>query len=457
VTADRRRLHDPSDQPERAYLVGLILPDTDIDPRDPLGELRGLAESAGAVVVGEMVQKRAHVDSGFYIGRGKAAEVAAAVEAAEADVVIFDNELSPGQIRDLEEVVKVKVIDRSVLILDIFAKRARTHAAKLQVELAQMEYTFPRLTRMWSHLERVGGGGAGAGGAAGGAGGGAGAGIGTRGPGEQQLEIDRRIVKRKVSQLKHRLEEIANRREREVRSRKGEFTVGLVGYTNAGKSTLMNSLTGAGTYAADQLFATLDTKTRRWDVGHGSSALLSDTVGFVRDLPHHLVASFKATLEEATHADLLLHVVDASHPRAEQQMEAVESVLSELHADDRQVLLVFNKIDAIEDAGRLAGLRTLYPEAVGISAKTGRGLAELTAEVYRRMNGRPVEVEVEGDVADGRALSVLHSTGEIVDRHYDGSAFRLRMRVAERELPRLYELNGGTTVRRLDGADARSA
>jgi GTP-binding protein HflX len=303
---------------------------------------------------------------------------------------------------------------------------------------------------MWGHLERIGGGGAGAGAGAGGAGGGAGAGIGTRGPGEQQLEIDRRIVKRKVAQLKRGIAEVLARKEREVAARSSEFTVGLVGYTNAGKSTLMNALTGADTYAANQLFATLDTKTRRWNLEHGASVLLSDTVGFVRDLPHHLIASFQATLEEATHADLLLHVVDASHPRAEQQMAAVERVLSELHADDRDVLLVFNKIDAVEDPGRIEGLRTLYPEALFVSARTGRGIADLSAAVSGKRNGACVDLEVSGPLSEGgRALALLHSRGEILEKDFGADSFRVRLRVADRDLSDIYKLNGGTRVRRL--------
>jgi GTP-binding protein HflX len=402
------------------------------------------------VVVGKAVQRRHYVDPAYYIGRGKAVEIGEAARALGAETVLFDNELSPAQIRDLEKVMELKVVDRSELILDIFAGRARTKAAKLQVELAQLEYTYPRLTRMWGHLERIGGGGAGAGAGAGGAGGGAGAGIGTRGPGEQQLEIDRRIVKRKVAQLKRGIAEVLARKEREVAARSSEFTVGLVGYTNAGKSTLMNALTGADTYAANQLFATLDTKTRRWNLEHGASVLLSDTVGFVRDLPHHLIASFQATLEEATHADLLLHVVDASHPRAEQQMAAVERVLSELHADDRDVLLVFNKIDAVEDPGRIEGLRTLYPEALFVSARTGRGIADLSAAVSGKRNGACVDLEVSGPLSEGgRALALLHSRGEILEKDFGADSFRVRLRVADRDLSDIYKLNGGTRVRRL--------
>src|SRR5204862_2199362 len=276
---------------------------------------------------------------------GKAIEIAHLAAMHEADVVVFDNDLSPSQIGELEKIINeeigtprgeagVKVLDRSELILDIFATRAQTHEAKLQVELAQMEYTYPRLMKMWGHLERIQSGAGG------------GIGIGTRGPGETQLETDRRIVRKKISDLKSEIETIQARKSRLVSKRNLEhFTVCIVGYTNAGKSTLFNTLTAAGTYADDKLFATLDTKTRAWRLERGTEVLLSDTVGFVRDLPHNLVASFKATLEEAVHADLLLHVLDVGHPHAEQQFQIVHEVLEEIGAKDKPELLLLNKID----------------------------------------------------------------------------------------------------------------
>ncbi|MHC5100713.1 MAG: GTPase HflX, partial [Planctomycetota bacterium] len=291
---------------ERAILVGVILKRKEKTSNDDvLGELTALAESAGAVVVDRFIQKMGRVSAATYIGSGKAKMLAERVDAKEADVVIFDNDLSPAQIRELEKIVECKVLDRSELILDIFATRARTHQAKLQVELAQLEYTYPRLTRMWSHLDTVAG--------AGGAGGvGAVGGIGTRGTGEKQLEIDRRLVNKRITELKRNIAAIDKRKIREIDGRSDFYTISLVGYTNAGKSTLMNALTDAGVFVQDQLFATLDTRTRKWQVDAGVEVLLSDTVGFVSKLPHHLVASFKATLEETINADLLLHVVDAS-------------------------------------------------------------------------------------------------------------------------------------------------
>ncbi|MCP4374752.1 MAG: GTPase HflX, partial [bacterium] len=266
--------NDTATQSERALLVTVLLPGSTNDPRDPLGELRGLVRSAGGDIVDEMLAKRRHINPGYYVGSGKAKEIARRAEANDVDVVIFDNDLTPGQIRDLEEVIERKVIDRSELILDIFASHAQTNESRIQVELAQLEYTYPRLRHMWTHLSRI------AGGAASSAGG-----IGTRGPGEKQIETDRRLVQKRVSFLKRKITAIDKRKVRQIASRSNAFCAALVGYTNAGKSTLMHLLTGADIYIADQLFATLDTKTRRWDVDSAQDVLLSDSVGFIRDLP----------------------------------------------------------------------------------------------------------------------------------------------------------------------------
>lgn len=397
---------------ERAVLVGLIAPGTHTAEDARLDELANLVEAAGAEPAARVVQRRPAIDPAYFIGKGKVQEVAAVKEATEADVVIFDNDLSPAQIREVEAVVKCKVLDRSELILDIFATRARTREAHLQVELAQLEYTAPRLRGMWTHLERIAGtgGGAGAGGVTG---------IGTRGPGETQIEIDRRIVSKRISQLKAELKEIDARKLREVQARSHEhFTVCLVGYTNAGKSTLMNTLTGAGTYTADQLFATLDTKTRRWTLDKGVNVLLSDTVGFVRDLPHHLVASFKATLEEAVHADLLLHVIDASHPQVETQIEAVYQVLAELGCDRKAIIPVLNKIDMADEAS-VAVLRANLPNAVELSAKTGEGLDKLAKAVLARRKGIEVRIGIKVPLADGRSLALARAHGQVHNERFD--------------------------------------
>lgn len=303
-------------------LAAVRLPDSNYDQANPFGELRSLAEQAGAEVVGEAEQRRQKPEAGTFMGTGKLRELKGLCDELRASVVIFDHDLSPKQIANIEKIVERKVIDRSELILDIFAGRAATHEAKLAVELAQLQYTYPRLRAMWDHLERIVGGAGGI------------AGVGTRGPGEQQLEIDRRLVQRRRLMLQAELEQIQARKRRMVQERKRDhFTIGIVGYTNAGKSTLFNALTAGGAYADDRLFATLVTRTREWTLAPGVSAMLSDTVGFVRDLPHHLIASFRATLEEATHADVLLIVLDVSDPAAELQYQTVISTLDELEAE----------------------------------------------------------------------------------------------------------------------------
>ena len=302
---------------ERSILARLILPDADAGT-DPLDELHGLATTAGTTVVAELTQKRSTPDHSTYLGKGKVEELKQLVEARDADVIIFDNDLNPAQTRNLEKATDRKVIDRTELILDIFAAGARTHESRLAVELAQLEYSLPRLKRMWTHLSRQS------------------MGVGMRGPGEKQLEVDRRLAQKRIHDLRTELDRIETRREVQVASRTDVPTVSLVGYTNAGKSTLMNALTDAGVYAKDELFATLDTRTRRWNLPGWGTVLLSDTVGFIRDLPHQLVASFKATLEETRQADLLLHVADASSDAVFEQITAVFHVLENLGIEEKR-------------------------------------------------------------------------------------------------------------------------
>lgn len=419
--------------------MGVLFPDSDPDWPDPLGELRSLATTAGANVVDHVIQRRDRPDVTRYIGRGKAEEIRRRVEIHDADVVIFDNDLSPAQIRELERCFDRKVVDRSELILDIFATRARTHEARMQVELAQLEYTAPRLRGMWTHLERI----AGAGGATGA---GAVGGIGTRGPGESQIEIDRRIVTKRVTMLKRKLAEIDERKVREVHQRNDQFTVALVGYTNAGKSTLMNALTGADVLVEDKLFATLDTKTRRWQLGRGQVALLSDTVGFVRDLPHHLVASFRATLEEAIHADLLLHVVDASSRSADRQVAAVMTVLRELECADHRILPVLNKIDVAQDEALVQTLEQRLPGALRVSAQTGLGIDKLVTRVSEVMRGEMRHARIRVPVADGRALAFLDHHAQILDRSYTDHSVELEVRLGARALGRFEEQHAGASV-----------
>lgn len=425
---------DPRDKTsvarENAILVKVLLGDAEFGD-DPLVELAELARSAGAEVVSRVVQRRRSYHPATCVGKGKIEELGQRVEAFEAEVIIFDNDLSPSQIREIEAHTKCKVIDRSELILDIFAARAQTHEARLQVELAQLEYTAPRLRGMWTHLERI----AGAGGATGA---GAVGGIGTRGPGESQIEIDRRLVGKRVAFLKRQLAEIDRRKVREVEARRDYFRVSLVGYTNAGKSTLMNALTDAGTLTEDKLFATLDTLTRRWELGNGRYALLSDTVGFIRDLPHHLVASFRATLEEAIHADLLLHVVDAANPEAEAQIAAVNRVLADLSADARPTLLVLNKSDAVQDEAALVLLRDAHPEALRASARTGQGLDELRDAVLPRMRGEQRRMTLSVPVHDGKALGFLERFADVLGRRYEDGRAVLEVAISPRALDHLH-------------------
>ena len=416
---------------ERAILVAANLYKS--NGSDGLAELTALAESAGAVVADRFQQRIRTINPSTYIGKGKALQLGQRVRRFKADVIIFDNDLSPAQIRELEKITETKVLDRSELILDIFATRAKTKQAKLQVELAQLEYTYPRLTQMWSHLDTVAGaGGATAAGAVGG--------IGTRGPGEQQLEIDRRLVSKRISELKRELEDIDDRRLREIEGRHGLFKICLVGYTNAGKSTLLNALTDAGAFVEDRLFATLDTRTRKWSPAKGVEVLLSDTVGFVRKLPHQLVASFKATLEEAVNADLLLHVIDVSNEDVLGQMESVHAVLDEIGCADKPTLPVLNKIDAIKDIGSLEMLETVYPDAVSISARGGRGLDALARKVLEFYRGGDVVLRVRSRPADGKIHSFLRKHGQILDAQYGESSVVIEVRMGRNQLPELQRL-----------------
>ncbi|MFH1922867.1 MAG: GTPase HflX, partial [Planctomycetota bacterium] len=368
---------------EAAILVA-VLSSARRFPGPPLEELEGLAGAAGTRVVGHLTQRRERPDTATYLGKGKVDQLRSLAESTDADVIIFDNDLSPAQTGNLEKATGVKVLDRSELILDIFASRAQTHEARLAVELAQLEYSMPRLKRMWTHLSRQK------------------KGVGLRGPGEKQLEVDRRLVEKRISDLRAEINAIHHRKQREVAARRETMTVSLVGYTNAGKSTLLNTLTGADVFTEDALFATLDTRTRRWQLPGWGPVLLSDTVGFIRDLPHHLIASFKATLEEARQADLLLHVADAANPAVEDQIGAAYRVLEEIGIEAKDTLLVINKIDALADRARLDGLLNRYPNAVPISARGGSGLGQLATAVSEALSRSFLDVDVEMGVGNGR-------------------------------------------------------
>jgi GTPase len=413
-------------------LVSVALDHRPWASQDPCDEIRGLAETAGARIAGELTQKRREIHLATYIGSGKVKELKDLVHAAEADVVMFDNDLSPAQVKNLENAIGVKVLDRSEVILDIFASRARTLESRLQVELAQLEYSLPRLKNMWSHLSRQKGGG-----------------IGLRGPGETQLEVDRRLAQKRISDLKSKIAEVQSRKEREVASRREEFTVSLVGYTNAGKSQLLTALTGADVLVKNQLFSTLDTRTRQWPIRDFGKVLLSDTVGFIRDLPHHLVASFKATLEEARQARLLLHVVDAGNPQAESHINSVKSVLDELGCKDKPTLLVLNKIDTVTDPSVLDILRAHHPRSVAVSGLKKLGLDELTDAVVSALSADFLPIEVTLWAADGKTLAYLNAHAEIWRQEYDGDRVIVRC-----HLPRhlLYHVHGdGVTIKAADG------
>ncbi len=445
----RKERTDINVQSERTVLAAVRLPDSNYDRVDPFSELKSLAEQAGAVIVGELSQAMERPVAGTYMGTGKVQELKNLCEALDATTVIFDHDLSPKQIAKIEEITGRKVLDRSELILDIFASRATTHEAKLQVELAQLEYTYPRLRAMWDHLERiVGRGGIG--------------GIGTRGPGEQQLEIDRRLAQEKRLRLESQLREIQERKEREVRERKVDFfTVGLVGYTNAGKSTLFNTLTAGGAYADDRPFATLISRTRQWDLGGGLNVMLSDTVGFVRDLPHNLIASFRATLEEATHADLLLIVLDVADGAAALQYETVNTTLDNLfkevathearegrawEAPERIVLL--NKIDRLKDNREVLIWQQRVPGAIPISGRNAEhpGHRELRERVRAAAQGQIEELHITVALKDAKTIHTIENRSEVLGRDYNGTEVTLRARIGRRQLEQLRSMGARMKV-----------
>ena len=419
---------------ERGFLVGAVIRGSRplIPIEDSLDELELLARTAGIEVNGRASQNMAHVDPATFIGSGKAEEIKGSVENLEDNVVIFDDELSPRHQRELEKVFgdDIKVLDRSALILDIFAQHANTREGALQVELAQYEYRLPRLTRQWTHLARQTGGGGGRGGSAG---------VGLRGPGETQLEADRREIGRRISKLKEELEAVrAHRgRHRAQRVRLGMPVVALVGYTNAGKSTLLNALTGADVYAADQLFATLDPTTRRLTLPGGKVALFSDTVGFIQKLPTTLIAAFRATLEEVLEADILIHVVDVSHPNAEAQIETVEDTLAEIEMPRVPRILALNKIDRVKDGIPQFAAQKEYGAVVPLSALKRTGLDQLLVEVERQLAENMVPINMELPYSRGDLVSLIHDFGIVEDEQHTDSGVTIRGRVPPRLLARL--------------------
>ena len=415
-----RRLIEIQSPTERAFLVGAPRKGSDdaLHLEEHLEELERLADTAGAEVIGRTVQRIEAPTPNFYIGQGKVETLKDELAAAGATLLLFDESLTPVQGSKLEKALGVRVMDRTEVILDIFATRARSHEAKLQVELAQLEYLLPRLTRMWTHLSRIRGG------------------IGLRGPGETQLETDRRRIRTKLSTLKKRLKEVAEHRANQRQGRRAMPTAALVGYTNAGKSSLLKVLSGQDVFIEDRLFATVDTLAREVDVGEGYRYRLTDTVGFIRKLPHHLVASFRATLEEAEDADLLLHVIDASHPSWEDQLDVVETETTSIAP--KRVIHVFNKADLLPDRDAfLALVRERYPHAVLTSTVREGGVDDLRRALRTSAQAlRPI-AEIRVPVANGKLLATLHRDAEILHQEQTNGVVTLRARIEARLLGRL--------------------
>jgi GTP-binding protein HflX len=396
---------------ERAILVALH---TNLISKElveeHLNELEELADTAGAETVIKIIQDKYSMDPAFYIGKGKAEEIKSLVELNDINLVIFDDDLTAVQVRNLERLIERKIVDRSGLILDIFASRARTKEAKTQVELAQLQYMLPRLTRAWTHLSKQYGG------------------IGTKGPGETQIETDRRIIRYRISLLKEKLEKIESSRQTQNAGRKEEIKISLVGYTNAGKSTLFNLLTKAGVLAEDKLFATLDSTTRAFSLPKNKKALLSDTVGFIRKLPPHLVASFKSTLSEVRDADIILHMVDVSHPYYEDHIEVVEKTLKDLKADGKEIIRVFNKIDLIKDKQKIEYLRNKYRQAVIISAARGIKINDLLGRIEEIVEKNYVEETLKLNPGEHKLVSLIHELAEVLNIKYETKAIKIKYR-----------------------------
>lgn len=413
-----KKVPEPTLRPrERAFLVGVEIHNQHnlLTVNDSLKELELLAETAGVVVVGQAVQKLDHPNPQTYIGPGKITEIKGLADETQTDIILFDDELSPRHIRELEEQVgsDVRILDRTALILDIFAQHAATREGSLQVELAQYEYRLPRLTGAWTHLARQAGGGGGRSGSVGG--------VGLRGPGETQLEVDRRDIRRRISHLRAELEKVRTHRQqyRARRKRSNIPIVALVGYTNAGKSTLINRLTEANVHVADQLFATLDPTTRRLDLPEGHTALLTDTVGFIQKLPTMLIAAFRATLEEISEADLLLHVVDVTHPNARSQAISVMQTLTEIEADHIPVITALNKIDLLSESEQTRISFDGYPNPVPTSALKGIGISNLLKRLSDHLFEDAIPITVRLPLTEKNLISIFHNQGQIQFEEYN--------------------------------------
>jgi GTP-binding protein HflX len=412
---------------ERALLVALIKGKDGSDiVEEHLDELEELVATAGAGTVRKIMQVKNSADPAFYIGKGKAEELVNVVEDDKIDVVIFDDDLSPTQVRNLERTLNRKIVDRSGLILDIFASRAKTREAKTQVELAQLQYLLPRLTRAWTHLSKQYGG------------------IGTKGPGETQIETDRRIIRTKISHLKQNLKKIESQRNIQTQGRKDFIRVCLAGYTNAGKSTLFNRLTESGVLAEDKLFATLDSTTRILDVNKSSKILLSDTVGFIRKLPANLVASFKSTLNEVRDADVILHIIDISHPYFEDHIKVVEDTLKDIGSDNKTILRIFNKVDLLHDKQKISYVSNTFEDSLIISAEKGINISALIKTLTNLSKDTFVEENVDLNLEDSETAAKIHTLAEVLDTKYDDSKIHIKYKTNRHNSNKIKKMVYGT-------------
>ena len=401
----------PRKTTERAILVALNTNEISKEiVNEHLSELEELAHTAGAETILKITQDKFNPDPAYYIGKGKAEELANLAEINEVNLIIFDDDLSPVQIRNLEKLLDRKIIDRSALILDIFASRAKTKEAKTQVELAQLQYMLPRLTRAWTHLSKQFGG------------------IGTKGPGETQIETDRRIIRNRISLLKDKLSKIESQRITQSRGRKNLTRISLVGYTNAGKSTLFNLLTKADVLAENKLFATLDSTTRSFDIGNSQKLLLSDTVGFIRKLPPHLVASFKSTLNEVRDADIILHVVDFSHPFYEDHIRVVEQTLKDLDCDGKKIIKVLNKIDLVNDKNKVQYAMNHFNKSIIVSAHRGINILKLKEMILNIVEESYVEEKIKLELVETKKAAAIHSLAEVLSTKYNKNTMQITYR-----------------------------
>ncbi len=413
----------PKEKAERAILVALNTKDLGKElVEEHLAELEELAITAGAETILKIIQDKYAVDPAYYIGKGKAEELVYLADVNEVDLIIFDDDLSPVQVRNLEKLLNRKIIDRSGLILDIFASRAKTKEAKTQVELAQLQYMLTRLTRAWTHLSKQYGG------------------IGTKGPGETQIESDRRIIRTRISLLKEKLEKIERQRTTQSQGRKDLTRISLVGYTNAGKSTLFNLLTRSNVFAEDKLFATLDSTTRSFGIEKNEKLLLSDTVGFIRKLPPHLVASFKSTLNEVRDADIILHVIDISHPFFEDHMNVVEQTLKDLGCGEKNVIKVFNKVDVISDRNKINYIKNKYKNDVIISAQRGINVSKLKEKLVEIIEGSFVEEKIDLGLTESKKAASIHNLAEVISTKYDNKSMHITYRAHKKNSEKIKKI-----------------